>query len=337
MDIDSENNADGRRTPPLRVENTIDPPVTPPTHHRSRSPHQNAPTLTPPPFTPRKANSSMQQLLMSPCANRSLTGAVRPDGVKLIVRNAYLEDDAVHDPVAIMRNITTLLAASNPELKCIPIEISPFRATQPHPATCYISLHRSLANDREPRADLLEKWMEGIRTYGAHRGLQVEWAPSKDGQDKRMWLRLHNVSQLYEDEQNRLNPTRDQPAENKEAKLLVPYIIDVLRRENIMFYNVFPAGNNIIIETSVPNVYKSISEHGSLPIPTISSIPIPVFPVRHNPVHHPYELVIAGCAQYEPPPAEFLRTWIHANCAIDGESVVEERMAPGPLRQDDLY
>ncbi|KAJ4468947.1 hypothetical protein C8R41DRAFT_984600 [Lentinula lateritia] len=119
MDIDSKNNADGRRAPPLRVENTIDPPVTPPTHHRSRSPHQNAPTLTPPPFTPRKANSSMQQLLMSPCANRSLTGAVCPDGIKLIVRNAYLEDDAVHDPVTIMRNITTLLAASNPELSII--------------------------------------------------------------------------------------------------------------------------------------------------------------------------------------------------------------------------
>lgn len=274
----------------------------------------------------------MKSLLASPNANRSLTGAIHTDGVKLIIRNAWKELDTVHDPVLAIRQVIKDITAKDLIFAGFPVDVLPFRANQPHPATCYLTLCSSfIPENSPPRDDLLLHWCNVIIAIAPT--LEVEWVPSHLGSDKQMWLHIPNVTQAREAELKRLQPDHDDD-EPEDAKRFVPMIKQVFTSKNTPIYNSFAIDHAIVVEMVLTDNHSQLIELGSIHVPAILSLPLPIIAINHIPVLHPFEIIITGCSNYDPPPAKFLHSWIHQNCAIDGSSIYDERMAG---MKDDAY
>ncbi|KAF9070996.1 hypothetical protein BDP27DRAFT_1362225 [Rhodocollybia butyracea] len=320
-------------------QNSSARPNAPITPSKSRSGHQSStghavnqlPPNTLPPFMPRKADSMMWTLLQSPCTNQSLTGAIHAENVKLIIRNAWKETDPVHDPVLSIKHVVNKILKNDLTFASFPVEVTPYRSSQPHPATCYVALQSSVNNSIEPRWDLLEHWQKAIKALKP--ALDVAWMPS-EGSDKFMWIRMPAVTQAHKSKLTRQNPDRVIPDEPKNASHLVSRVTEMLTKENIPYYTAFSVGHAVIIELILTSTRSQILEHSFVHIPSISSLPLPITAVNHTPIQHPYDIVITGCSAYNPSLAEFLRSWIHTNCALNGSSICDEQ-SYGP--NDDLY
>ncbi|KAF9062944.1 hypothetical protein BDP27DRAFT_1368399 [Rhodocollybia butyracea] len=263
-------------------QNSSARPNAPITPSKSRSGHQlstghavnQLPPNTPPPFTPRKADSMMRTLLQSPCANRSLTGAICAENVKLIICNAWKETDPVHDPVLSIKHVVNEILKNDPTFASFPVEVTPYQSSQPHPATCYVALQSSVNNSIEPRWDLLEHWQKAIKALKP--ALDVAWMPSCEGSDKFMWIQMPAVTQAHESELTRQNPDCVISDEPKNASHLVSRVTEMLTTENIPYYTAFSVGHTVIVELILTSTRSQILEHGFVHIPSISSLPLPI-------------------------------------------------------------
>ncbi|KAJ7157540.1 hypothetical protein C8R43DRAFT_840089, partial [Mycena crocata] len=120
------------------------------------------PPTTPPPFRGR----IIHQTPATPF-NPAMSKEPVPAGNFLVVRGVGSGDLTQNNPVMIVKEKISELAAADAVLQSIPVESFPVSTRDPT-STCYIRLHPSLEPKdptAEPRADLLLLWLEKLRTF----------------------------------------------------------------------------------------------------------------------------------------------------------------------------
>ncbi|KAK1234534.1 hypothetical protein PQX77_002257 [Marasmius sp. AFHP31] len=199
---------------------------------------------------------------------RSKSFSLRPISMLLPpVRNSHSKNDKDLDPVACMNQIAADLAKKHPELAAIPIHAN-------HALTSSCSGKKSESE------------------YSAN-GLEVCFAPAKDGTDKRMWIRLpHTVSAFTK---SKFSTPADALSKEDHIKDLLRQCLD---KEKTQHMAVFAKGDSAMAELAFPADVDRILELGLVTIPAISPYALSVFPACHIELHSPYDIIITSLNMY---------------------------------------
>uniref|UniRef100_A0A0W0FHM1 Uncharacterized protein n=1 Tax=Moniliophthora roreri TaxID=221103 RepID=A0A0W0FHM1_MONRR len=252
-----------------------------------------------PPFQKAKPDTNMKAILAGSVPSSPSKNHAQSVAAKLIVCNAYIPTEKVHNPVVAVSTAVQTLHAEHPDtLGLIPVVVELFCVASAHLAMCYISLHLTIAVDNEmlePRIDLLLQWQHAIMS--AHPCLEVEFTPTKDGSDKRMWVQVPGVLVTYKNAHPKPN------SKESTAPPTIDHIKGLIQqhfeKEKILLSNLFSVGQNtVVIELALPSNADSIIKSKSILIPSISPYYITVHSGQHLSIQNLLELIIMGLSRF---------------------------------------